>query len=129
MNITAKPGMNQNDCRKRNRQMLRCIGRGHHQKSRDERKNNHRALQQEPHKRNKHLGCPLIRYSRPFLKWKREEHKQMNQRTRKLMMMHQSLYQENLHRQTICINKRSKNMTRQHLCMHIRINNRTRGLH
>ena len=28
---------------------------------------------------------PLVRYSEPFLKWTREEHKQMDQRTRKLM--------------------------------------------
>ena len=30
----------------------------------------------------------LIRYSGPFLKWPREEIKQMDQRTRKLMTMH-----------------------------------------
>ena len=34
----------------------------------------------------------LVRYSGPFLKWTRNELKQMDQRTRKLMTMHKSLY-------------------------------------
>ena len=33
-------------------------------------------------------AVPLVRYSGPFLKWTREELKQMDQRTRKLMTMH-----------------------------------------
>ena len=37
-------------------------------------------------------AVPLIRYSEPFLKWTREELKQMNQRTRKLMTMHKTLH-------------------------------------
>ena len=36
-------------------------------------------------------AVPLVRYSRPFLKWTREL-KQMNQRTRKLMTMHKALH-------------------------------------
>ena len=32
----------------------------------------------------------LVRYSGPFLKWTREELKQMDQRTRKLMTMHKA---------------------------------------
>ena len=35
---------------------------------------------------------PLVRYSGPFLKWIRDELKQMDQRTRKLMTMHKALY-------------------------------------
>ena len=35
---------------------------------------------------------PLVRYSGPFLKWTREELKQMDQRTRKLMTMHKALH-------------------------------------
>ena len=35
---------------------------------------------------------PLIRYSGPFLKWTREELKQMDQRTRKLITMHKALH-------------------------------------
>ena len=35
---------------------------------------------------------PLVRYSRPFLKWTREELKQIDQRTRKLMTMHKALH-------------------------------------
>ena len=34
----------------------------------------------------------LIRYSGPFLKWTRDELKQMDQRTRKLMTMHKALH-------------------------------------
>ena len=35
---------------------------------------------------------PLVRYSGPFLKWTRDELKQMDQRTRKLMTMHKALH-------------------------------------
>ena len=35
---------------------------------------------------------PLLRYSRPFLKWTRDELKQMDKRTRKLMTMHKALH-------------------------------------
>ena len=34
----------------------------------------------------------LVRYSEPFLKWSRDELKQMDQRTRKLMTMHKALH-------------------------------------
>ena len=37
-------------------------------------------------------AVPLVRYSGPFLKWTRDELKQMNQRTRKLMTMHNALH-------------------------------------
>ena len=37
-------------------------------------------------------AVPLVRYSGPFLKWTREEIKQMDQRTRKLMTMHKALH-------------------------------------
>ena len=36
-------------------------------------------------------AVPLVRYSGPFLKWTRDELKQMDQRTRKLMTMHKAL--------------------------------------
>ena len=35
---------------------------------------------------------PLVRYSEPFLEWTRDELKQMDQRTRKLMAMHKALH-------------------------------------
>ena len=35
---------------------------------------------------------PLVRYLGPFLKWTRDELKQMDQRTRKLMTMHKPLH-------------------------------------
>ena len=37
-------------------------------------------------------AVPLVRYSGPFLKWTRDELRQMNQRTRKLMTMHKALH-------------------------------------
>ena len=37
-------------------------------------------------------AVPLVRYSGPFLKWTREELKQMDQRTRKLMTNHKALH-------------------------------------
>ena len=37
-------------------------------------------------------AAPLIRYSGPFLKWTRDELKQTDQRTRKLMTMHKALH-------------------------------------
>ena len=39
-------------------------------------------------------AVPLVRYSGPFLKWTREELKQMDQRTRKLMTIHKGLHPE-----------------------------------
>ena len=46
---------------------------------------------------------PLVRYSGPFLKWTRDELKQMDQITRKLMTMHKELYPQRRRWQTICI--------------------------
>ena len=37
-------------------------------------------------------AVPLVRYSGPFLKWTRDELKQMDQRIRKLMTMHKALH-------------------------------------
>ena len=37
-------------------------------------------------------AVPFVRYSGPFLKWTRDELKQMDQRTRKLMSMHKVLH-------------------------------------
>ena len=37
-------------------------------------------------------ALPLVRYSAPFLKWTRDELKQMDQITRKLMTMHKALH-------------------------------------
>ena len=51
-----------------------------------------KTLQQKPHQRKKTWAVTLVRYSGPFLKWTREELKQMDQRTRKLMTMHKALH-------------------------------------
>ena len=44
-----------------------------------------KTLLQKPYQRNEYLGCTLVRYSEPFLKWTREYLKQMDIRTSKLM--------------------------------------------
>ena len=38
---------------------------------------------------------PIVSYSQPLLKWTRDELKQMDQRTRKLMTMHKALHLRN----------------------------------
>ena len=37
-------------------------------------------------------AVPLVRYSRPFLKWTKDEFEQMDQRTRKLMTVQKALH-------------------------------------
>ena len=47
-------------------------------------------------------AVPLVRYSGPCLKWTRDELKQMDQRTRKLMTMHKALHpRDNVDRQYV----------------------------
>ena len=43
-------------------------------------------------KRINNWAVPLVRYSGPFLKWTRDELKQMDRRTRKIMTMHKALH-------------------------------------
>ena len=44
-------------------------------------------------------AVPLVRYCRPFLKWTRDELKQMDQKTRKLMAMNKALHpRDDVHR-------------------------------
>ena len=81
------------------------IGSNHHQTSEDERK----KLKKEYVRRTRKLfettlnsrdpkkgintwAVAFVRNSEPFLKWTREEIKQMNQRIGKLMTMHQALH-------------------------------------
>ena len=52
-------------------------------------------MRQNPYQRNKYLAVPLVRYTGPFLKWTREELKQIDQLTRKLMIMHKALHTRN----------------------------------
>ena len=56
----------------------------------------------------------LVRYSGPFLKWTRDELRQMDQRTRKLMTMHKALHPRDDVDRTICIKKRGRKRTFQH---------------
>ena len=70
-------------------------------------------------------AVPLIRYSRPFLKCTRDELRQMDQRTRKLMTIHKALHP----RDDICIKKRGRKRTCQHRRQCWRIHTMTRRLH
>ena len=70
---------------------------------------------------------PLVRYSRPFLKWTRDEFKQMDQRTRKLMTMHKTLQRRRW--QTICFKKRGRRRTCQHRRQRWYIHTTTQKLH
>ena len=58
-------------------------------------------------------AVPLIRYSGLFLKWTRDELKQMDQRTRKLMTMHKALHPRD-DVDSICIKKTGRKRTCQH---------------
>ena len=103
-NRTTKPRKNQSAWRKGKLQVLDNIGGGHYQISEDKRK-----IAKEYHRRtikllktklcgrNFIIGIkirivPLVRYLGPFLKWTREELKEMDQRTRNQMMMYKVLH-------------------------------------
>ena len=60
---------------------------------------------------------PLVRYSGPFLIWTRDELKQMDQRTRKLMTMHKAL-QPREDVDIICFKKRGRNRSLKTAWMH-----------
>ena len=92
---------NQNVWRKGNLQGIENIGSGRHQTCGDERKRNRwrtrKLLETKLRSRNliKDINTwivPLVRYSGVFLKWTRDELKQMDLKTRKLMTMHKALY-------------------------------------
>ena len=84
--------------------MLGHLGGWHYQTSRNERhdrkeylRRTRKLLETKLSSRNiiKEINTwavPLDRYSGPFLKWTREELKQMDQRTRKLVTVHRALH-------------------------------------
>ena len=73
---------------------------------------------QNSYKRNNTWAVLLLRYSGSFLKWTKDELKEMDQRTRKLMTMHK----------TMCIKKRGRKRTCQHRRQRWRIDTTTRRL-
>ena len=50
-----------------------------------------KTLPQESNQKDKYRAVPLVKYSGPFLKWTREKPQLMDQRTRKLMIIHEAL--------------------------------------
>ena len=103
-NRTTKSRQDQNARRKRDLQILGHLGGWHHQTSRMKNKiqkeylrRTRKLLETKLFNRNLIKGIntwavPLVRYSGPFFKWTREELRQMDQRTRKLMTMHKALH-------------------------------------
>ena len=73
-------------------------------------------------------AVPLIIYSGHFLIWTRDELKQMDQRTRKLMTMHKALHPR-YDVDRICTKKRGRKRTRLHRRQHWRIDTTARRLH
>ena len=51
-----------------------------------------KTIELKPYQRNRYLGCTLRNLFGTFLKWTREELKQMDKRTRKLMTMQKALH-------------------------------------
>ena len=103
-NRTTKSRKNHNTRSKGNLQVLGNTGSGHHLTTRDERKKflkvflrrTRKLLETKLHRRNlikviSIKAVPLVRYSGPFLKWTKEELQQMDQKTRKPMMMRKAL--------------------------------------
>ena len=101
-NRATKPIKNQNAQSKRNLQVLGNIRSGHNKKCGDERKNLKEYLRKTRKLLETKLLCrnlikginarSFVRYSELFLKWARDELKQVDQRTRKLMTMHKALH-------------------------------------
>ena len=99
-----KSNSHQNAQRKGNQQILGDIGSWHQQTIRNERKvlkeyleKARKSFKTKPNSRNLNKGIDtwavsLVRHSGPFLKWTREELKQIDQRIRKLMPMHKALH-------------------------------------
>ena len=77
-----------------------------------------KLLKTKPYCRNFIKGIstwavPLVRYSGPFSKWTREEIKQMDQGTRKLMTMYKALYpRDDVDRLYVSIKDRGRGFTR-----------------
>ena len=74
-------------------------------------------------------AVPLVRYSGPFLKWNRDELKQMDQRTRKLMAMHKALYPRDDVDRLYVSRKKVGKRTCQHRRQRWRIDTTDRRLH
>ena len=73
-------------------------------------------------------AAPLVRYFGPFLKRTREELKQMDQTTRKLMTMHKALYaRDDVNR--LCVKKIRRKRTYQYWRQCWPINTTTRRLY
>ena len=74
-------------------------------------------------------AVPLVRYSGPFLKWTRDELRQMDQRARKTNDYAQGVTSQRRRGQTICIKKRGRKRTCQHQRQCWRIHTTMRRLH
>ena len=64
------------------------------------------------------LSVPLVRFSGPFLKWTRDELKQMDQRTRKLMTIHKALHPKDVDRLYVSRKDGVRGLARTHRRQH-----------
>ena len=74
-------------------------------------------------------AVPLVRCSGPFLKWTRDELRQMDQRTRKRIDHAQGITSQGCSWQTICTKKRGRKRSCQHRRQRWHIDTTTRRLH
>ena len=86
---------------KTEKRKLGNIGNGHHETSGDERKiQKNTSEERENNSKPNYIAeisskwrtVPLVRYLGPFLKWTREELRQMDRRIRKLMTLYKALH-------------------------------------
>ena len=74
-------------------------------------------------------AVPLVRYSGPFIKWTKDELKQMDQRTRKLITMHKALHPRDDVDRLYVSRKEGGRGTCQHQRLRRRIDTTARRLH
>ena len=74
-------------------------------------------------------AVPLIRYSGPFIKWTRDELKQMDERTRKLMTMHNALHSRDDSDRQYVSRKRERKSSCQHWRLRWCIDTTTRRIY
>ena len=138
---TTQSSLNQKAGRKGNQQILMEIGSWNHEISRNEWKKIkkeylrriRKLLETKLYSRNlvKRISTwavLLVRYSRPFLKWTREELKQMDQRARKQMTM-QKASRPRYDVDRLYVKKRGRKRTCQHWRQHWCIDTMTQRIH
>ena len=101
----------------------------HHKSHADNKREENRNNESKRTMKSKHFKKKKItKYSGSFLKWTREELKQIDWRTRKLMTMHKAFTPKRRHRGIVSVKERRKS-THQHWGLSWCNNSRTQGIH